>query len=260
MNRRRLDIAYRYPEMACLTKLPDGTILDGEIVVLDSAGKPTFGGLQSREHVASPIKIQHVSRTKPATYVVFDQLYDRYEPLLKLSLRERRDRLARTLSGCRDSHVVMSDGVECRGIECFKLAVEQGLEGIVAKRLDSPYLPGKRSDCWIKIKRQELVQCAIIGFDQEGRRNFAALLLAAEVDGRLAYVGKVGTGFDTDTRRRINDLLWGRLREQPVIHCRARAIWVEPGLYCEIRCMERTAAGGLRAPVFVRLLLPSGQQ
>jgi DNA ligase-1 len=240
--------------------LSAGTILDGEIVVLTAGGKPDFGKLQSREHVASSLKIQHLSRSSPATYVVFDQLYDWFEPLVKLPLRERRERLAQTLARCRDSHVVMSDGVECRGIDCFRLAVAQGLEGIVAKRLDSPYLPGKRSDCWIKIKRSELVQCAIVGFDPEGKRDFAALLLAAEVNGELAYVGKVGTGFDTATRLKINELLWGRLREQPVIACRAKARWVEAGLYCEVRCMERTASGGLRAPVFVRLLVPGAKK
>jgi DNA ligase D-like protein (predicted ligase) len=257
MNRRRVDIAYRFPELACLRELPDGTVLDGEVVVLLGGGKPDFEALQTREHASVPLKIGLLAKSTPATYVVFDQLFDRFKSVMDRPLTERREILRRTLVGCDPAHVVMTDAVVGTGVACFDAVVRQGMEGVVAKKLDGRYWPGKRSDCWLKIKRHENVQCAVVGYEPEGERDFKALVLAAEVDGALAYVGKVGTGFDAATRAQVTALLL-RLasRAQPVVACRGRAVWVEPELYCEVRCMERTRAGALRAPVFVRLLLP----
>ena len=83
--------------------------------------------------------------------------------------------------------------------------------------------------------------------------DFSALVIAAEIDGKMTCVGRVGSGFDGSMRDRINAYLWSHLREQPVIACREKARWVEPGLYCTIRCMERTKGGQLRAPVFGEL-------
>src|SRR6185436_12202218 len=97
------------------------------------------------------------------------------------------------------------------GIEYFKQVEARGLEGVIAKRRDSAYLPGKRADAWLKIKRSMEVPCVIIGFEVEGKDDFAALVLAATDgggEGDLAYVGKVGTGFTADLRRQINAELW----------------------------------------------------
>jgi len=92
VNRRRIDMTDRYPEFAFLALLPAGTVLDGEIVVLQQ-GKPDFGLLQSREQARSPLRIRTMARTQPATYIVFDMLFDGYQSLLSRPLQERRERL-----------------------------------------------------------------------------------------------------------------------------------------------------------------------
>ena len=167
---------------------------------------------------------------------------------------ERR-RLLRALVPRRSCSILCAQHVAGRGRDLFAEVCEQDLEGIVAKQLNSPYLPGKRTDCWLKIKRQERYTCAVIGFvpAETARPDFSALVIAAQIGEKLHCVGRVGTGFDASLRDRINDYLWSHLREEPVIPCREKARWVEPGLYCTIRCMERTRGGQLRAPVFGEL-------
>jgi bifunctional non-homologous end joining protein LigD len=242
LNRRRVDMTARYPEF------------DGEIVVL-KGGKPDFNALQKREHARSKRKISMVSQSTPATFIAFDLLFDCFELLIDQPLEQRRERLREVVSRCDKPRLIMSEGIVGPGAAYFAEACKLGLEGVVAKRLDSPYTPGKRSDAWIKIKRQEHYACAVIGFvPAEGAaQDFSALVLAAEIDGQMTCVGRVGTGFDAALRERINTYLWSHLREQPVVRCRERARWVEPGLYCTIRCMERTRGGQLRAPVFEEL-------
>jgi ATP-dependent DNA ligase len=156
--------------------------------------------------------------------------------------------------------VVVSEGVVGDGKAYFDQACRQGLEGVVAKRLNSPYLPGKRTDAWVKIKRCQILCCVVIGFvpDDEGRRDFSALIVATSEGsdgGQLTCVGKVGSGFDEATRQRVNDYLWSNLIAKPVIPAIVKGgRWVEPALFCQVRCMERTTNGHLRAPVFLGII------
>jgi bifunctional non-homologous end joining protein LigD len=138
--------------------------------------------LQSREHSRSPLKIATLARTTPATYMVFDQLYDSYASLLDLTLAQRRQQLARLVASVHTPRMLLSDGVIGRGTAYFEEACRHGLEGVVAKRLTSPYQPGQRSDAWIKIKRGGTVLCAIIGFVPSGKDDFRSLILAAQLD------------------------------------------------------------------------------
>jgi len=258
LNRRRLDITWRYPELSFMAEaLPTGTVLDGEVVVLDAGGKPDFSALQSREQARTALRVKGLVKMLPATYVIFDQLYRRGASIMHKRCVERRRTAARTVRTLNSRRVVMSEGVTKSGIEYFRQVESRGLEGIVAKRLDSPYAPGQRTNAWQKIKRSIDVPCVIIGFEVEGKDDFAALVLAAQDEsgnGDLAYVGKVGTGFNAELRRRINAELWPHVIERPVVPCKLKARWVEPRLYCIVRCLERTAAGQLRAPVFGKLL------
>jgi DNA ligase D-like protein (predicted ligase) len=261
LNRRRVDMVWRYPELACLGELPAGTVLDGEIVVLGAEGKPAFGSLESREQARTPRRAQMLAKVKPATFVAFDQLYADFESVMTRPCRDRRDLLRETIAGSLGGRIIMSEGVIGAGGAYFERVCAMDLEGVVAKRLDSPYLPGKRTDAWIKIKRQQVHCCVVIGFVPgetaagAEARDFSSLVIAAEFDGELQCVGRVGTGFDERLRRRINEYLWTHLRPAPVIPCAERgARWVEPELYCTVRCMERTSGGQLRAPVLVKLL------
>jgi DNA ligase D-like protein (predicted ligase) len=253
VNRRHVDLNYRYPEFSFLSKLEPGTVLDGEIVVLRQ-GKPDFGLLMSREQARSPLKIRSLARAQTATYIVFDLLYDRFESIMEQPLKARRERLRQLVKECGQPQLVLSEAIAVRGIATFEHACAQQLEGVVAKRVLSRYLPGQRTDAWIKIKRGETVCCAIIGFVPSGKDDFRNLILAAETGGVLHHVGQVGSGFDMTLRKKLNALLRGRLRDKPIIPCKIKGKWIEPGLYCLVHCMERTASGHLRAPAFKELL------
>jgi ATP-dependent DNA ligase len=152
VNRHRADVSDRYPELGFLNDFPVGIILDGEVVVLRQ-GKPDFGLLLSRNQARAPLKIRSLARTFPATYVVFDLLYQRFESLLALPLRARRQRLETVVRACADTKLVFSEGIVGPGRAFFEAVCRLGLEGVVAKRLDGRYRPGRRA--WIKIKPKE---------------------------------------------------------------------------------------------------------
>jgi tetratricopeptide (TPR) repeat protein len=130
MNRRRRDITFRYPDLACLKNLPKGTILDGEIVVLRRDGSPDFAALQIRDQCEAARKIKAVARSHPAAYIVFDQLYERYRNVMDRPLVDRRERARATVARCGDDRIVMSEGVTGEGIAYFNAAVERGLESV----------------------------------------------------------------------------------------------------------------------------------
>ena len=135
VNRHRVDLTDRYPELGFLYDLPAGTVLDGEVVVLRQ-GKPDFGLLLSRNQALASLKIRSMARTLPATYVVFDLIYHRFESLLALRLGARRQRLEAVIRACANSRLVFSEGIVGPGRAFFEAVCRQGLEGVVAKRLD----------------------------------------------------------------------------------------------------------------------------
>ena len=120
-------------------------------------GKPDFGLLLSRLGTRGELKTRVRARTTPATYVAFDQLYDDYESLLGRPLWRRREQLERTVNSAAEQGLVFSDGVPTSGKALFKEVAGRGLEGVVAKRLESRYSPGSRTDAWLKIKRGQRV-------------------------------------------------------------------------------------------------------
>ncbi|MCZ6795264.1 MAG: hypothetical protein O7J95_16790 [Planctomycetota bacterium] len=254
VNRRKFAISERYPEFSVLQKLAAGTVLDGEIVVLRD-GAPDFELLLSREQARSPLKRRTAAVSYPATYLVFDQLYSGYEPLLNEPLQIRRERLRESVDAAGDSRIVFSDGIVGQGRAYFEKAVEKGLEGVVAKRLDSLYVPGKRTDAWQKFKRKQSLLCAIIGFVPAGDDDFRSLIIAADEGDGLRCVGKVGSGIDTDTRRELNQKFSRRSRPEPLVPSAERGKWLEPGLFCKVTYLERTRGGRLRGPVFEELIV-----
>ena len=256
MNRRKADITDRYPDLDVLSCLPSGTLLDGEVVVI-SGDKPDFHKLQSREQARTELKIRTLAKQTPATYVAFDILYHRFRKVIDLPCVERRELLREVLTKLvakqGEPRVCFSEGIVGAGRSYFEAACARGLEGVVAKRLDSRYLPGKRSDAWVKIKRHETLACVIIGFVEEDN-DLSSLILASDVEGQLVCVGRVGTGYDGAMRARLYDMLRSRLRAKPIIANKEKGLWVEPELCCRVSCMERTRDGHLRAPVFEGLI------
>ena len=253
MNRRKFDISNRYPDLQVLAAAPPGTVLDGEIVVFKD-GKSDFQLLARRDQARSEFRIRQAAKTLPATFVAFDQLYDRFEPIMELTCEQRRQRARETVKLIGSQQVLMSEGVVGDGIDYFQKCVEAGLEGVMAKRLDSAYLPDRRTDCWMKIKRQETSPCVVVGYLTNDQNQLRSLVIAAEKDGVLHHVGQVGSGLTGD----LCDTLLAKLRtierKEPVVECSVKGHWVEPQLYCLVRFMERTRDGHFRAPVLVKML------
>ncbi len=144
-------LSEQFPELGCLAELPPGTVLDGDLVVLRE-GKPEFSLLAARHHLRDPHRIGTLARTTPAVLMAFDLLYCGYEPLMGQPLEQRRERLAETLRRAGQQHLVFSTGIVGAGRAFYEQVVARGLEGVVAKHLASRYLPGRRSEAWVKIK------------------------------------------------------------------------------------------------------------
>lgn len=255
-NRRYIEMRERYPELAVLGKLPAGIVLDGEIIVLEG-GKPSFNKLQQREHLRDPGRIELLSRRMPATLMAFDLLYLRGERIMAEPLRQRRERLAELVQRLKQPQVIVPDFVIGSGVSYFEAAEAHGLEGIMAKRLDSPYTPGKRSPNWLKIKVAQTAQFDIIGYTPHERDPHAigALIIGEPHGRRWAYKGKVGTGFTEQERRQFFDLLQNAAPlERPPANGPADAVWRLPGYRCLVRFFEKTAVGMLRAPSYKGLV------
>jgi DNA ligase D-like protein (predicted ligase) len=252
-NRRLLDITYRYPELALKEDLnAREAILDGEIVVFRE-GKPDFTTLQTREHVGDELRIELLARAMPATFVAFDLLYLDGKPLVNLSLAERKAKLQEVVR--ESSRIVISRHVETYGRKYFEETVKLGLEGAMAKRIKSTYQLGKRSRDWLKLKAKRTLDCVILGYTPgEGWRAkyFGALVLGAYREGKLEYVGKVGTGFDEKTLESITPLL--RTRETATRPMDTELVeevcWVKPELVCKVEFLQLTHDFKLRAPSF----------
>jgi DNA ligase D-like protein (predicted ligase) len=253
LTRNRLELTASFPELAKLSELSSGCVLDGELVVLED-GRPSFSRALERMQAKGERRVAHLQRALPAQYVVFDLLYWEGRALLDAPLRTRRERLGEALARLGDPRIVFSDGIVGPGRAFFDEVRARALEGLVAKELDSPYAPGKRTRTWLKVKTTQTVPCAILGYVLDERGDLSSLVVALEDEGRLVSVGRVGSGLTDDLRERILALCRARPRATPFVDSEEDAEWVEPGLYCSVTYLERTSNGGLRAPVFVELL------
>jgi bifunctional non-homologous end joining protein LigD len=224
-------------------------VLDGEVVAIDEQGRASFSAMQQGG--------------RPLVYYVFDLLELEGEPLIGMPLTERRERLEEVLDR-RNKTVQLSEAFE-DGHALERAAVEQGLEGVMAKRADSRYEPGRRSREWLKIKpglqRQEFV---VVGHTRgQGRRSgsIGALILAVRRGRDLVWVGNVGTGFSDEKLDELMELLRPLEREASPLPAppkmpRVRkddVVWAEPKLVAEVAFAEWTHDSHLRAPRFVGL-------
>jgi bifunctional non-homologous end joining protein LigD len=256
-SRNLNDITDAYPEVrGILTDLGmHEAVLDGEIVAFDDNGRPSFERLQSRMHVTSPSAVRRLTGSTPVVYAIFDVLYLDGHSLMDLPYTERRERLEQLELGGPAWRVpsVHRDA----GKRLLEATASQGLEGVVAKRLDSHYEPGRRTGAWLKIKhvrRQELVIGGWIPGEGRRARRIGALLMGYHRDGTFVYAGRVGTGF---TEKTLNELL-GKLeplrRDTSPFGSAPKlpreAVFVEPSLVAEIEFREWTNEGVLRAPSF----------
>jgi bifunctional non-homologous end joining protein LigD len=258
MSRNDRDITATYPELASVGPALGGlqAVLDGEIVALDAGGRPSFGTLQQRMNVADPRAAERLAEQIPVAYVVFDVLRLQGESLLRQPYHARRELLERLDLGgdsCLTAPVFYGSAREV-----WNASIEQGMEGLIAKRVDSIYEPGRRSPLWRKIKRVRDVEVVIGGWRPgAGRRAgvIGSLMLGVPAgDGHLRYVGQVGTGFTDTMLQQLGAQLAPLVRPTSPFTGRlptavtAQAHWIEPVLVGEVAFSEWTTDGILRHP------------
>ena len=283
-SRNDRELSGQFPELAELLNLAPHTVLDGEIVVM-SRGRPDIQALLPRLQAGTgspaPVKVKN-----PVTYIVFDILEKDRKPLLDLPFSERRKILENSVR--EGPHIILSVPVEARGEEYYKAAIAKGLEGVMAKRRDSPYEPGLRSGAWLKIKAERTCDCVIAGYTpgQGGRGpTFGAVVLGLYEQARsesprvkrrvsslkptspastttgdntrkLVFIGKVGTGFSdrelADLQETFSSLKTG-IPQLDGVEPSELVIWLEPVLVCEVAYQMVTRDKKLRIPRFIRM-------
>jgi bifunctional non-homologous end joining protein LigD len=253
INRRGVDIFPRYPEFVFQDNIKaNSCVLDGEVVVYDPNGVPSFRLLQGREQVANKTLAELKAKELPATYVVFDIISKEGEDLTRLPLSERKKILEDTVSdGNRIQKIFFTED----GAGLWKEIVKRRLEGVIAKKIDGEYLSGIRSPLWLKIKYVKTIDCIIVGYTSE-KRIISALVLAVYKGGKLTYIGRsVGKGFTLDFLEDLKKQLEGlRIDKAPVEYEGNKDIrWVRPKLVCEVEFLNMSKDYIMRAPVFLRL-------
>ncbi|MDU4960549.1 MAG: non-homologous end-joining DNA ligase [Sporomusaceae bacterium] len=269
ISRNGFDITFRYPELHALPRRLQNqvVIFDGEITAFDAAGRPSFQLLQQRMRLEKPAVIAQSAASIPVTYIIFDLLYSNGQEMTDLPYRQRRSELDKL--GLTAGAWTVPPYYTGQAADFLASSRKLELEGIMAKRLDSLYLPGKRNGDWLKIKnirRQEFViggwtagagsRAAGIGALLLGYHDRTPELAGTGQPQRLIYAGACGTGFSAGELRRL------RQRLQPLTIAtnpfassppKSAITFVRPQLVAEIAFSEWTAAGTLRHPAFLGL-------
>jgi bifunctional non-homologous end joining protein LigD len=228
----------------------DGTLLDGEIVAIDEKGRSDFGTLQGALQ----------GNDAALSYFVFDLLEEGGHSLRRKPLTERKERL-RTLLGDagRKGPVFFVDHVESNGAAMLKSLCDKGFEGVLAKRADSLYTPGRRTKSWMKIKCGNEQEFVIVGWSKSDKKDrpFASIVLAVHEGGKLRYAGRVGSGFSQRTLAMLAKR-FKPVAKPPVADKLPRAItrdvqWVEPDLVAQVEFAEFTSDGIIRQGRFLGL-------
>jgi bifunctional non-homologous end joining protein LigD len=250
------EITIAYPELAPLGRMLEDAVLDGEVVVFNDAGRPSFTLLAERMHVRDSGRAARLAATMPVMYMIFDLLRFDGLDLTGRPYAQRREILeSLALDG---SHWLvppsLSDGAATRAA-----AEENSLEGVVAKRVESTYRPGVRSPDWVKVKL-ELTDEFVVGGWRPGARRIGGLLVGVPTgDGRLRFGGRVGGGIGNAAERALLAALEPlRTPTSPFATEVPRedahgAIWTRPEVVVEVKFGQRTPDGRLRFPRFLRL-------
>ncbi len=237
-----------YPEIVdALGKIQQQAVLDGEVVVVDEEGHASFQALQHYE-------------SKPGqqlVYYVFDLLALNGEETTGLTLLERKELLREVIP--ENGLIKYSDHVVAEGKSFFNIALQQDLEGIMAKKASSNYHKGSRSANWLKIKQHKTDEAVIVGYTEPtgNRPYFGALVLALKKEGALHYAGHTGTGFSNDKLKEVYRLLKKIETEKSPFPEKVKTnmpvTWVKPEYVAEIKFTEKTIDGKMRHPVFLHM-------
>jgi bifunctional non-homologous end joining protein LigD len=253
ISRNGRDLTHLFPETAnALSSLPYPRLLiDGEIVVNDATGRPSFSALQQRAALRDQVEIARAGRYTPATYYVFDLLEAGDYDLRPLPLKHRKRLLQSLLPSTGPTRY--SEHVAGKGRSTYRTARQLGIEGIVGKRADSAYREG-RSQNWIKVRARKSDDFVVAGWApaKGNPADLGALLLAEYRADKLCYVGRVGSGLRGALRSELLGLLRDLPDAPPLLDSNS-GHWVEPALVCEVAFTEYTREGHLRQPVFLHL-------
>jgi bifunctional non-homologous end joining protein LigD len=258
-GRKGLDVTKQFPELIIPEQAFRATsaVFDGEIVCLDPAGKPDFANVIHRMQQTADGAIERAKSNCPAVCYLFDCLYLDGRAIVNEPLTRRREWLQDTIR--KGIAYRLSEAVE-DGPAFFEAVKQLGLEGMMAKLRTSPYMAGKRSESWLKIKVQQTVECVIIGYTRgtgDREATFGALHLAQMNGAELTYIGKVGTGFDERVLKTLDAEIKKLTTIKKPIKQKtmddSQSIWVESKIVCEVQFASMTKDGMMREPVFIRL-------
>ncbi len=238
------DITDRLPELKRIAgQVPAGTVLDGELVATDPDGRPDYQTLRER------LAAQPGPET-PLAYLAFDLLYLEGKPLLRQPLLRRKTRLRKVVES--GGVLFVPDYIVSEGVELFEACLERGLEGVMAKHVESTYVPGQRSPFWLKVKAVKSDDFVVTGWTPG--TPFGALLVGYYERGRLLPCGSVSGGFDAEAYaalgERLAELATGECPLEPPPVVTAPVLWVRPQLVISVRYSEWSADGTLRFPIF----------
>ena len=254
-SRNLLDITPRYPELHDIAAaLGRPAILDAEVVTFDDEGRPSFGRLQSRMHLMNPRDVRARMADTPVVLMLFDVLWLDDRSLMELPWTERRAVLDGL--GLDDSCWRVSTAFPGQGDALVEATKQRGLEGVLAKKMDSTYEPGRRSRCWLKIKNVNRQEVVIGGWlPGEGNRSgrIGALVIGYYDGDDLRFAGKVGTGFTDKTLKDMAERLAPLARDTSPFADKVpwkQARFVEPVLVADVEFSEWTQGGTLRHPSY----------
>jgi bifunctional non-homologous end joining protein LigD len=253
-NRNLRDITFKYPELHGLAGL--NAVVDGEIVALDAEGRPSFERLQARMHLSTEAVVRARMNDYPVRFMAFDLIWHDGRDLTELPYTQRRSLLDEL--GLESPYWQTPVWRRGEGSALLEAAKANALEGVMAKKLDSPYCPGKRTAYWLKIKaklRQEFVIGGWLPGEGRRLRTLGALLVGYYDDaGAFKYAGRVGTGFKERDLVSLMKELEARARDgspfEGVPAPPRQSIYVEPELVAEVEFTEWTKDGILRHPAY----------
>lgn len=245
-NKRGLFLNSRYPELCQIHRFAKTKcVLDGELAVL-ADGKPKFSEIQRRSLLTNKFRIDMESKKLPACFTAFDILYFQDHAVMDVPLIQRKQLLKWSIG--ENGRLAISRHIQGKGVALYDLAAQQGLEGVVAKKMDSLYHPGKRTKDWIKFKNLKDDDFIICGYIEKGSGIISLVLGQYNTAGNIVDKGHVTLGVSHDAFRIISHTTEGHplFLQKPEYDVR----WLRPQLVCTVKFMEKTASGGLRQPVF----------
>lgn len=252
-NRQLHDRTLQYPELQVLPRLLGGknAVLDGEVIAF-SKDRPSFFAVMERDACRTEDRVRSKAKIIPVSFMVFDMLFFDDTPITGLPLAERKQTLIAALrSHCESVFVVES--YLGSGVALWEATREQNLEGIVGKNVKSPYLQGKKSHYWVKVKHKRRQLCVICGY-AAGAGGSLSLLAGAYLGNALIYIGRVASGLKSSVLSELLKTLQPCRVERPPVSNPPKmqgAVWVAPLLTFVCEFAEWTADFKMRAPVFV---------